>query len=128
MKKAFLKWYNYLIAGILTVVVLAIAFVPAYLYKYSVFGVNSTEWYPEYVILFAAALFLLIGFIWQDLHKANYRRKVKNWDKEIPQEIKDEAWMRCLALFLATACCAIIDFILLFICLSFNITSIFYIL
>lgn len=128
MKKALTKWYNYVIAISLIIASLLFALLPAYFYKYSVFGVTSTEWYPEYVILFCAALFLLVGFIWQDLHKANYRRKVKNWDKPIPQEIKDGAWMRCVALFLAAASCATIDFILLFICLPSGVYSIFYII
>lgn len=128
MKKAFTNWKNYLIALILVIIALLFAFIPAYAVRYSWFGVVNWDWIPEYPILFCAALFVLIGFVWQDLHKANYRRKVKNWDKELPQNIKDEGWARCCALFVAAAGCALVDLILLIIVVAQGIDSVYYML
>ena len=48
-----------------------------------------------------AALYVLIGFVWGDLHVVSYRRKNKNWDGELPQEIKDSAWVRRMPFYLA---------------------------
>ncbi len=58
--------------------------------------------YPLLLGAFAAA-YLLVGFVWGDLHVAFYRRKVKNWDGELPPEIKESAWSRRLPFYLAAA-------------------------
>lgn len=56
--------------------------------------------YPAILGAFAAA-YVLIGFVWGDLHSVFYRRKNKNWDGELPPEIKTESWVRSLPFYLA---------------------------
>ena len=50
-----------------------------------------------------AAIYLLVGFIWGDLYVANWRRKTKNWDEKLPDEIKENAWKRHWPFYLAAA-------------------------
>ncbi len=130
MKKALKNWINYVIGFALFLSAFLLGILPAYAIKYSWFGVQSgaATWNPEYPTLFGAALFLLIGFIWQDLYKANYRRKEKNWDGELPLEIKDKAWARCTALYIGALLCLICAFVYLIICLVMKVDTIFTIL
>ena len=64
------------------------------------FADNFTIEYPITLGLFAA-IYLLIGFIWGDLYVANWRRKNKNWDDKLPDEIKESAWTRHWPFYLA---------------------------
>ena len=50
-----------------------------------------------------AAVYLLVGFVWGDLYVAFYRRKTKNWDNELPPEVKESAWSRRMPFYLAAA-------------------------
>ena len=50
-----------------------------------------------------AALYVLVGFIWGDLHIVSYRRKNKEWDSELPKEIKESAWIRRMPFYLSAA-------------------------
>ena len=47
-----------------------------------------------------AAICLLSGYIWGDLHGVSYRRKEKNWDGPLPEEIRCECWVRRWPFFL----------------------------
>lgn len=58
--------------------------------------------YPLLHGLFAA-IYLLIGYIWGDMHSVLYRRKTKNWDDKLPPEIKTESWVRRLPFFIGSA-------------------------
>ena len=58
--------------------------------------------YPLLHGLFAA-IYLLIGFIWGDMHTVLYRRKTKNWDGPVLEEIKTESWTRMLPFYLGAA-------------------------
>ena len=58
--------------------------------------------YPLLLAVFAA-IYVLIGFIWGDLHCVAYRRREKKWDDPLPQEIKDSAWVRRLPFYSAAA-------------------------
>lgn len=60
----------------------------------------SPFYYPALLGAFAAA-YLLIGYVWGDLHSVFYRRKNKNWDGELPEKIKEESWTRRWPFFLA---------------------------
>ena len=40
------------------------------------------------------AIYILVGFIWGDLHTVGFRRKTKNWDGELPESVKVESWAR----------------------------------
>ena len=53
----------------------------------------STFQYPLMLGVFSA-VYLLVGFVWGDLHIVSYRRKNKNWDGALPEEIKTSAWSR----------------------------------
>ena len=50
-------------------------------------------YYPALLGAFAA-IYLLVGFIWGDLYVANWRRKNKNWDDKLPDEVREKAWTR----------------------------------
>ena len=56
--------------------------------------------YPALLGAFAA-IYLLGGYVWGDLHTVAYRRKTKNWDGELPENIKTESWTRRWPFFLA---------------------------
>ncbi|MCR5505798.1 MAG: hypothetical protein K6F07_02255 [Bacilli bacterium] len=56
--------------------------------------------YPVLLGAFAA-VYVLVGFVWGDLHTVAHRRKTKNWDGEVPEEIKRESWLRRWPFYLA---------------------------
>lgn len=58
--------------------------------------------YPILLGLFSA-VYLLIGFIWGDLYVVGYRRREKNWDGQLPENIKESAWSRRFPFYLAAA-------------------------
>lgn len=100
MKNAFKKVKVWIIAAILTVVAVAVPFIIL------IITLNIPNAYPfQYPLLLGAfaALFLLVGFIWGDLHVVSYRRKNKNWDGELPLEIKESAWSRRLPFYISAA-------------------------
>ena len=106
MKEVVKQKRHYIIAAALIVITLCVAFLPLYSQLYSWFGKEYDEtkwWNPDFVVVFAVAIFFLIGFIWQDLHKVRYRRITKNWNGPVPDDIKEESWGRCYALFMASA-------------------------
>ncbi|MFA7192901.1 MAG: hypothetical protein WC131_02155, partial [Bacilli bacterium] len=43
---------------------------------------------------FITALYFLIGFIWADLYSANIRKKTKNWDGKLEENVIISAWNR----------------------------------
>ena len=57
-------------------------------------------YYPAMLGAFAAS-YLLVGYIWGDLHGVFYRRKNKIWDGQLPESIKTECWVRRWPFFLA---------------------------
>lgn len=60
----------------------------------------SPFYYPALLGAFAG-VYLLVGYVWGDLHTVFYRRKNKNWDGEVPEKIKEESWVRRWPFFLA---------------------------
>ena len=100
MKNAFKKPKVWIIAAAITVLAVAIPFVVL------VITLNIPDAFPfQYPLLLGAfaATFLLVGFIWGDLHVVSYRRKSKNWDGELPPEIKESAWSRRLPFYISAA-------------------------
>ena len=98
MKNALKKKKVWIIAGILSVVAIGLPFLIL------VITLNIDNAAPfQYPILHGAffAVFILVGFVWGDLHTVAYRRKNKNWDGEVPEEIKTESWSRSLPFYLA---------------------------
>lgn len=89
MKKSYCTWYNYLFVLAGLGIVVAANLIPY-------FAINNPNQYPTrficYGFLFAGVVLFGVGFIWQDLFRGWQRHKIKDWDNELPQEIKDKAW------------------------------------
>ena len=62
---------------------------------------NASPFYYPAMLGAMAASYLLIGYVWGDLHGVFYRRKNKEWDTPLPEEIKTECWVRRWPFFLA---------------------------
>ena len=89
MKKAFSRWYNYVIGIIGVSIVSCIAIIPYFTIS------DSSKWPYENirnVYLFSAVVLFGIGFIIQDLFRARHRHKTKNWADPLPEQILDTAW------------------------------------
>ena len=98
MKNAIKKWKVWLIAGILSVVGIALPFI---ILLITLNVPDSSPFMYPYLLIAFAAIYLLVGFIWGDLHAANYRRKEKNWDGKLPDEVKTSTWSRHLPFYIA---------------------------
>lgn len=99
MKNAFKNIKVWIFTAIFTVVGAGVPFLIL------VITLNIEDAAPfQYPLLLGAiaALYLLVGFVWGDLHIVSYRRKNKEWDGELPQEVKDSAWVRRMPFYLAT--------------------------
>ena len=98
VKKAFKNWKVYIIAAALATVSIGVPF----LILVITLNVDNASAF-QYPLLLGAlsALYLLVGFVWGDLHIVAWRRKNKKWDDELPQEIKDSAWARRMPFYMA---------------------------
>lgn len=99
MKNAFKNIKVWIFTAIFTVIGVGVPFLIL------VITLNIEDAAPfQYPLLLGAiaALYLLVGFVWGDLHIVSYRRKNKEWDGELPQEVKDSAWVRRMPFYLAT--------------------------
>ena len=97
MKNAFKNPRVYIFGGIMSVVGIGLPFL---LFGITLLVDNTAPFqYPLLLGLFAA-IYLLIGFIWGDMHTVLYRRKTKNWDGELPPESRTESWTRRLPFYL----------------------------
>ena len=98
MKNSLKSKRIYLFAAIMTVIGIGLPF----LILVITLNIDTASpfQYPALLGAFAAA-YLLIGYIWGDLHSVAYRRKNKNWDGELPEDIKTESWKRRWPFFLA---------------------------
>lgn len=99
MKRAFKTFYNYLLALIGVGLVSLVAILPYFCLA------DSNMWpknYIAYTYLFGGVVLLGVGFIWQDLFRGLQRKKLNNWDTNLPQEIVDKAW-RIFAPFFMSA-------------------------
>ena len=100
MKKALKNFKVWLFTAIMSIVGIGVPFLVLVI---TLNVDNATPFvYPLLHGAFAA-IYLLIGYIWGDLHTVIYRRKNKNWDDELPEEIKVSAWVRRWPFFLAAA-------------------------
>ena len=105
MKNAFKKARVWLIGSALTVVGVGVPFLIL------VITLNIPDAYPfQYPLLLGAfaAFYLLVGFVWGDLFQVVYRRKNKNWDDKLPDEVKESAWSRRWPWYIASAICFIV--------------------
>ncbi len=118
MKKAFKNKFTYIILGIGIITCLGVSLLPIYAQKYGWFGIDYSGfvWNPDWVVLFFVVIFTLAGWLLQDQTKAHVRRKTKNWNGELPQEVIEKAWLRSLPFYLGAITCLIIAFIMLIIC------------
>lgn len=89
MKKAFKRWYNYIIALVLVGIVSLIAIIPYFAIS------DSAVWpvtYISYVFLFSGVVIFGVGFIIQDIYRARIRHKTKNWNNPLEEENLNTAW------------------------------------
>lgn len=98
MKKALQSWLTYVVGGALFLVASGVAIIPDIVDNYVA---TMEEWYSHYIFLFSGVALIFIGFVWQDLLKAQHRRKTKNWDGPLEAEIIDSAWAVSLPFYLA---------------------------
>ena len=98
MKNALKSKKVWIIASILTVVGVGVPFL-VLLITY----LSNTAKLANYTVILGlfAACYLLIGYVWGDLHTVAYRRKNKEWDSPLPENIKTSAWQRRWPFFLA---------------------------
>ena len=100
MKNSLKNWKVWLITIILSVVGVGVPFALFFITN-AIPDVYAIQ-YPITLGLFAA-IYVLAGFIWGDLYVANVRRKTKNWDDKLPDDIKVKAWNRHWPFYLAAA-------------------------
>lgn len=89
MKKAFSKWYNYLIAIVINGIIACIGIIPYFVLN------DSAKWKVEfisYTFLFSGVVVFGVGFIIQDVYRARTRHKTKNWNDNLPEENLNTAW------------------------------------
>ena len=100
MKKALSKWYNYLYAFGLVVLVAIVAIIPY-------FAINNSDIWPKvyisYISLFSAVIYAGGGFIAQDIYRGVIRKKTNNWDFPLEDEYIEKAWKIYLPFLLAGA-------------------------
>ena len=98
MKNALKNWKIWMFTAIMSVVGVGLPFLIL------VITLNVPDapafYYPALLGAFAA-IYLLVGFIWGDLYVANWRRKNKNWDDKLPDEVREKAWTRHWPFYLA---------------------------
>jgi hypothetical protein len=98
MKKALQSWLTYVVGGALFLIASGVAIIPDIVDNYAA---TMEEWYAHYIFLFSGVALIFVGFVWQDLLKAQHRRKTKNWDGPLPEEIINSAWSVSLPFYLA---------------------------
>lgn len=93
MKKALTKWYLYLIGLGLGIIISCISIIPHIVATYVPnSGVDWPFQFIGYCYFFSAVICFGIGFIWQDIYRAHYRHKTKNWSDKLPDQILETAW------------------------------------
>jgi hypothetical protein len=83
MKKALQSWLTYVVGGALFLIASGVAIIPDIVDNYAA---TMEEWYAHYIFLFSGVALIFVGFVWQDLLKAQHRRKTKNWDGPLPEK------------------------------------------
>lgn len=98
MKKAFTRWYNYLIAIGILIAISCVAVIPYFvLNDTSKWSLNSM--FNTY--MFAGIVVFGVGFIIQDIYRAKIRHKTKNWNNPLPDTNIETAWKIFCPLFLS---------------------------
>ena len=98
MKNAFKNKKVFLFAGILSILGIGIPFL---ILVITLNIENASPFYYPALLGGLAAAFLLVGYVWSDLYGVFYRRKNKEWDSPLPEEIKTACWVRRWPFFLA---------------------------
>lgn len=101
MKNALKSKKVYIIGAILAFLGLIPFFVALIMY-YTTSPLVCFDGYT-YVTWALLAIYILVGFVWGDLHVASYRQKNKKWDEPLPPEMKISAWKRRLPFFFAAS-------------------------
>ncbi len=75
----------------------------------------NTSAFPFLYLLWVIALvYILLGFLISDIQIARWRKKEKEWDTKLPQEVKDKAWSIRYPFYLAGV-------VILLICIFFDV-------
>ena len=97
MKNAFKNAKVWIFGAVFTVVGIAVPF-SVLVITLNIENATPVH-YPLLLGVFAAS-YVLVGFVWGDLHVVAYRRKNKNWDGPLPEEVKTSAWVRRLPFYI----------------------------
>jgi len=101
LKKALKNKKNYIFAAILTFIGFLPIIIEAIL-NIPVLNSGNGEMYV-YATGLIAALYFMIGFIWADLYSANIRRKTKNWDGKLEENVLIATWNRRISWWIAAS-------------------------
>jgi hypothetical protein len=98
MKNALKNKKVIIIASILLVIGLAI---PFGLFFISTIPTLNISLIPYNILLWVFGfVYILIGFVWGDIRVASWRRKNKEWDSELPDDIKEMSWKTRLCFYI----------------------------
>lgn len=114
MKKAFSRWYNYIIALAIVIVIACVAVIPYFALN------DAAKWplqYIFYVFMFSGIVVFGVGFIIQDVYRAKIRHKTKNWNNPLPDTNIETAWKIFCPLFLGGLSSLVVGLIWYFISL-----------
>ncbi len=100
MKNALKNYRVYIGALVLVIIGLGVPFLVLGISLVPSFNFNQFEGYPWLIAIFMGVYFL-IGYLWGDIKSASYRKKNKNYDGELPEDIKTTCWSRRWPFFLA---------------------------
>lgn len=100
MKESLKSIKVWIIGIIISVIGVGLPFAIFFICKYG-FSYESFI-YPIMHIAMAASL-IIIGFVAGDIYIINYRRKNKNWDDDIPFEIRTKSWKIKAPLYIGAA-------------------------
>ena len=98
MKNAFKDKKVIIIALILLVVSLAISFGLFFITASPQLNLSIIPY--NYLLWIFGFVFVLIGFIWGDARGATWRRKNKEWDSKLPDDLNTSIWKTRLTFYI----------------------------
>lgn len=107
MKKVLKEILTYVFTLLILSVVTAISLIPYFLLDQDI-----NKWNYLYVFIGSCGLSLLIGFIAGDIYKFVYRNNFKEWDKPLPNYIKNMSFRISIPFYFSSFVLAIISTIL----------------
>ena len=105
MKNALRNKKIYLFAGLLSILGIGLPFL---ILVITLNVENAAPFYYPAMLGAFAAVYLLVGYVWGDLKVVFYRRKNREWDSPLPEEVKTDCWLRRWPFFFACILTAIV--------------------